>query len=175
MKRFIIAGCLCLGLGQTAWAQGEQHQHDMTGMAPKEVGTVNFETSCNPAVKVKFNGIPYTGSLFKYGHPLHMLPMLKAIREQTGTSLGDTVEVDLWKDTEPRTVEAPAQFKEAMEREGVAPLFDGLSYSHRKEYCQWIAEAKTEKTRLRRVEKAVEMIKKGAKSPDDASSPTHRR
>jgi tetratricopeptide (TPR) repeat protein len=32
-----------------------QHEHHDGGMAPKEVGTVNFETSCNPAVKTKFN------------------------------------------------------------------------------------------------------------------------
>ena len=56
MKRFITVCCLCLGLVPVAaWAQGEQHQHDMSGMAPKEIGTVSFETSCSPAVKTKFN------------------------------------------------------------------------------------------------------------------------
>ena len=56
MKRFITVCCLCLGLVPVAaWAQGEQHQHDMSGMVPKEIGTVSFETSCTPAVKAKFN------------------------------------------------------------------------------------------------------------------------
>jgi tetratricopeptide (TPR) repeat protein len=36
-----------------AWAQTEQHQHQ--GMAPKDIGTVSFETSCSPATKTKFN------------------------------------------------------------------------------------------------------------------------
>jgi tetratricopeptide (TPR) repeat protein len=36
-----------------AWAQADQHQHG--GMAPKDIGTVNFETSCAPAVKDRFN------------------------------------------------------------------------------------------------------------------------
>jgi tetratricopeptide (TPR) repeat protein len=46
---------MCVGLAQPAWAQGEQHQHDMTGMAPKQIGTVSFETSCDASVKAKFN------------------------------------------------------------------------------------------------------------------------
>ncbi|MEY4094449.1 MAG: hypothetical protein RLZZ53_1648 [Acidobacteriota bacterium] len=53
MKKF-YALCLCIVLAPVAaWAQAEQHQH--AGMAPKDVGTVNFETSCTPATKAKFN------------------------------------------------------------------------------------------------------------------------
>lgn len=56
MKSFLRGCCVCLVLAPgAAWAQAEQHQHDMTGMAPKDIGTVNFETSCNPSVKTKFN------------------------------------------------------------------------------------------------------------------------
>jgi hypothetical protein len=53
MKR-LMALCMCMWLAPAAaWAQTEQHQHE--GMAPKDIGTVSFETSCNPAVKTKFN------------------------------------------------------------------------------------------------------------------------
>lgn len=52
-----------------------------------------FATKGNGPVEATFNGVPYTGSLIKYGNPLHMLGMLKAIREQTGKGPGDTVEV----------------------------------------------------------------------------------
>jgi tetratricopeptide (TPR) repeat protein len=51
MTRFLAVCCLCLGLVQPAFAQHEQHG----GMAPKDIGTVNFETSCSPATKTKFN------------------------------------------------------------------------------------------------------------------------
>ena len=94
-----------------------------------------------------------------------MLPILKAIRQQTGKGPGDTVDVELWKDDGPRTLAVPAQFKDAMKKEGVIALFDRLSYTHRKEYCRWITEAKREETRLRRLEKAVEMLKKGVRTP----------
>jgi hypothetical protein len=49
--------------------------------------------------------------------------------------------------------------------EGMLPFFEKLSYSHRKEYCRWITEAKKEETRLNRLEKAIEMLKKGVRTP----------
>jgi len=48
-----------------------------------------------------------------------------------------------------------------MKKEGVLPVFEKLSYTHRKEYCRWITEAKKEETRVRRLAKAIEMLKKG--------------
>jgi len=117
-------------------------------------------------VKAEFNGIPYTGSLIKYGNPLHMLPVPKAIREQADAGPGATITVELWKDAEPRTLEVPAPFQQAMKKAGLAPVFDRLSYTHRREYCRWIADAKKDETRLRRIEKAVEMLRNGVKTPD---------
>lgn len=124
-----------------------------------------FGTKGRVPVNATFDGITYTGSLFKYGHPLHMLGISKAIREQIGKSPGDTLEVVVWKDEEVRTVKVPAEFKSLMKKEGVLPAFEKLSYTHRKEYCRWITEAKKEETRARRLEKAIEMLKKGIKTP----------
>jgi len=124
-----------------------------------------FATKGKVPVKATFNGLPYTGSLIKYGHSLHSLGMPKAIREQTGKGLGDTIEVVLWKDEEVRTVEVPAKFKKLMKKEGLLPVFKELSYTYRKEYCRWITEAKKEETRLKRLEKAIEMLKKGVSTP----------
>jgi Bacteriocin-protection, YdeI or OmpD-Associated/Domain of unknown function (DUF1905) len=116
-------------------------------------------------VKASFNGVPYAGSLIKYGSPLHMLPMLKSIREQTGKGPGDTIDVVVWKDEEVRTVEVPPQFEKLLKKEALLPFFEALSYTHRKEYCRWITEAKREETQSKRLEKAVEMLKKRIKTP----------
>ena len=124
-----------------------------------------FGTKGRVSVKVTFGGLPYTGSLMKYGHPLHSLGMPKAIREQAGKGPGDTIEVVVWKDEQVRTVEVPPQFENLMKKEGLLPVFKKLSYTHRKEYCRWIAEAKKEETRLKRLEKAIEMLKKGVSTP----------
>jgi hypothetical protein len=124
-----------------------------------------FGTKGKVPIKATFDGVAYTGSLIKYGNPLHMLGMLKGIREKTGKGPGDTVEVIVWKDEGVRTVEVPAQFENLMKKEGLLPVFKELSYTHRKEYCRWITEAKKEETRLKRLEKAIEMLKEGISTP----------
>ena len=122
-------------------------------------------TKASVPVKSTLDGIPYTGSLMKCGETSHMLGVLKSIRQQIGKGPGDTVEVVLWKDEEARTVEVPVEFQRLMTKEGILDSFERLSYTHRKEYCRWIAEAKKEETRLRRIGKAIEMLKGGVKTP----------
>jgi hypothetical protein len=124
-----------------------------------------FGTKGRVPVKATIDGVPYTGSLVKYGSPRHMLGVLKAIRGQIGKDVGDTVEVEVWKDEEERTVEIPAEFKRLLKKEGLLSVFDKLSYSHRKEYCRWITEAKKEETRQARLAKSVTMLRDGVKTP----------
>jgi Domain of unknown function (DUF1905)/Bacteriocin-protection, YdeI or OmpD-Associated len=124
-----------------------------------------FGTKGKVPVKATFDGVPYTGSLIKYGHPRHMLPVLKAIREQLGKRPGDTVKVKLTKDEGTRTLEVPAELQKAMKKNGVDKIFDGLSYTHRKEYCRWITSAKRDATRSERLEKAIKMLKSGVRTP----------
>ncbi len=124
-----------------------------------------FGTRGKVPVKAAFDGIAYTGSLIKYGAPQHMLPMLKAIREQIGKGPGDPVEVVLWRDDEVRTLDVPEDLAALMKKEGLLPFFDSLSYTHRKEYCRWISEAKKQETRAKRLEKSVEMMRNKVKTP----------
>ena len=131
---------------------------------PCDVQT-EFGTKGRVPIKASFGGVPYAGSLVKYGRPQHMLPMLKGIREQIGKGPGDVIEVVLWKDETVRTVDMPAEFERLMKNEGILDSFERLSYTHRKEYCRWITEAKKEETRLRRIGKAIEMLKDGVKTP----------
>jgi hypothetical protein len=127
---------------------------------PYDVET-EFGTQGRVPVKATLNGVPYTGSLVRYGNPQHMLGVLKNIREQIGKEPGDAIEVVLWKDDEARAVEPPAQFRAMLENEGLLPSFEELSYTHRQEYCRWITEAKKQETRVKRMERAIEMLGKG--------------
>ena len=124
-----------------------------------------FGTKGRVPVHATFDGVPYTGSLMKYGFPQHMLGISKAIREQLGKASGDPVQVVVWKDESERKLEVPEPFLKLMKKEGLLPFFESLSYTHRKEYCRWITEAKKEETRARRLEKAVEMLKAKVKTP----------
>jgi hypothetical protein len=124
-----------------------------------------FATKGKVPIKATFNGVPYTGSLIKYGFLQHTLHLPKAIREQLGKVPGDIIDVVLWKDEEERILEVPAPFEKLMKKEGLLPFFETLSYTHRKEYCRWISEAKKEETRSKRLEKAIEMLKQKVKTP----------
>ena len=47
--------------------------------------------------------------------------------------------------------------------EGLTELYYKQSYTHRKEYVNWINEAKKIETRNRRIVKAIEMLQNGNK------------
>src|SRR6478752_6968010 len=124
-----------------------------------------FGTKARVPVKVSFNGVAYTGSLVKYGHPQHMLPILKNIREQIGKGLGEMVDVILERDGAVRTVEVPAPFAALLKKEKLLAGFEKLSFTHRKEYCRWVGEARKEETRKARMTKAIDMLRSGVKTP----------
>ncbi len=124
-----------------------------------------FGTQGRIPVKATFDGVPYSGSLVKYSRPQHMLGVLKSIRQRLGKEPGDTIEVVIWKDQEERTLEIPTEFEQLMKREELTTVFAKLSYTHRKEYCRWITEAKRQETREKRMEKAIKMLKDGIRTP----------
>jgi hypothetical protein len=68
--------------------------------------------------------------MVKYGHPQHMVPVLKAIREQIGKVFGDTVSVVVERDMTERTVAVPTEFANLMKNEGVLATFEKLSYTN---------------------------------------------
>jgi hypothetical protein len=124
-----------------------------------------FGTKGRVPVHATFDGIPYAGSLVKYGQPQHMLGILKAVREQLGKGPGEKVRVELWKDEAVRTVEMPPDFTALLAKEKLLPVFEKLSYTHRKEYVRWITEAKKAETREARLTKSIAMLRTGVKTP----------
>ena len=63
---------------------------------------------------------------------------------------------------EKKELVVPDYFKAALRKNKKAQAaFDAFSYSHRKEYLEWITEAKTEETRQRRMGTALEWLAEG--------------
>lgn len=118
-----------------------------------------------PPVRAAFDGVPYRGTLVRMGGPNHILIIRKAIREQIGKQPGDAVEVTVARDDAPREVGVPEDLADALAPHADAlTFFDGLGYTHRKEYVQWITEAKRPETRRRRIDRAVAMLREGKKA-----------
>ena len=91
-----------------------------------------------------------------------LLGLSRAVRQEAGVEVGDTVDVNIELDTAPREVEVPAALAKALSEDSEArATFDQLAYTHRKEYARWIDEAKRDETRQRRLAKALEMLRQG--------------
>lgn len=113
-------------------------------------------------IKASIGGEPYRGTLVRMGTPHHMLIVLKEIREKIGKSIGDEVTVEIEEDLELRQVKVPVDLRDALAAEPAAQdFFNKLSFTHQKEYVQWIEEAKRQETRQARIQRTVEMLLKG--------------
>jgi hypothetical protein len=83
-------------------------------------------------------------------------------RAKAGVAGGDEVDVDIELDTEPRTVELPVDFAAALAREPRAEAFFGtLSNSQKGWFVSGIEGAKTQETRQRRIDAALERLREG--------------
>ena len=66
------------------------------------------------------------------------------------------------KTTEKKELEVPEYFMKAIKKNKKAlQTFEAFPYSHKKEYVSWITEAKTEETRNKRMNTAVEWMTEG--------------
>lgn len=118
-----------------------------------------------PPVRGTINGAPFRSTIAVYeGH--FYLGVNRQLWEAAGIAPGEKVIVELERDDEPRIVEVPEDLGAALDADPeVRAFFDGLSFTHRREYVGWITEAKREETRQRRITKTLSMLRKGTKHP----------
>ncbi|MCZ7603477.1 MAG: YdeI/OmpD-associated family protein [Melioribacteraceae bacterium] len=118
-----------------------------------------FGTGGMVKAKAKIGGINYRGSLTPMGGSNHMLIVLKDIRAKLGLKENDEIKIEIKQDTEERVVIIPNDLQEILkENKKAKEVFDRMSYTHRKEYSNWINEAKKPETREKRLIKTLEML-----------------
>jgi hypothetical protein len=123
-----------------------------------------FGSKARVSVKGTINGHPFHNSLRPEGDGTHSMMVGKELQAGAKARAGDTVRVSLEPDTTERTVDVPADLRHALDaKPAAASFFDGMTYSQKKEYVDWIASAKQAATRTSRIEKAVEMLLAGKK------------
>ena len=110
-------------------------------------------------VSATVNGHTWRTTTFVYGGKA-LIGLNKEVRKAAGVDVGDRVTVVLERDLEPREVDVPEALAEALAQDAEASeAFDALSYTHRKEYAVWIAEAKRPETRARRVAETLQRLR----------------
>jgi hypothetical protein len=126
----------------------------------EQVATVGEGPKRFPVVAT-VNGYTWRTTVTRMGGEF-LLGLNREVRDGAGVASGDEVAVVLELDVEPRTVDVPEALAKGLASDKEAQAaFDGMAFTHRKEYARWVADAKKEETRERRVQQALEMIKAG--------------
>lgn len=126
-----------------------------------------FGTRGQVKVKALFDKqVEYLGSLANMGRNCHTLGLTQEIRSKLGKTFGNLVEVELERDMEVREVIIPHDVQVLLnENPEENAYFEKLSYTHRKEYINWITSAKKEETRVNRLVAFIEKLRQ-KKKPD---------
>lgn len=126
-------------------------------IVPKEV-MAKLSSRKRLPVKVRINQYEYQSTITPVGGE-YCIPVRKEVREAAGVSGGDSITVSLEPDLEPRTVSMPDDLARSLRtHKGAEAAFEAMSYTHRKEYVQWIEGAKRSETRAKRIAQAVERL-----------------
>ena len=117
-------------------------------------------------VRVTINGHTFRTTTMRYAD-VDYIGLNREVRAAAGVEAGEAVTVELERDIEPRKVEVPVELAEALAGDAAArESFERLSYTHRKEYAGWIADAKRDDTRSRRLARVLEMLRAGVPTPE---------
>ena len=120
---------------------------------PREV----FGGRLRVPVKVSLNGYTYRSTICDMGDG-PFLPLRKSNREAAGLVGGETIEVTLELDTEPRTVTPPDDLVAALSAApGAREGWNRLTYTSQREQVEALEGAKRPETRQKRLGLAVEL------------------
>jgi hypothetical protein len=146
------------------WTTVELEGKSATGLVvPDEVVTA-LAGGKRPAVAVTVGDHTYRTTVMPMGGRF-MVPLSAANRTAAGVVAGDRISVEIVRDTAPREVLVPPDLAQALGHDAeVLQFFDGLSYTHRKEWVRWIEEAKRAETRSNRVSQAIVELRQGKRT-----------
>lgn len=114
-----------------------------------------------PPVRLTVNGYSYRSTIATVDGNF-MVGFNADHRAASGLAGGDEVEVEIEVDTTPRLVEVPADLAAALDAEPRARgTFDRLSNSNKGYHVSLVTGAKTDETRLRRIEKSITTLREG--------------
>lgn len=105
------------------------------------------------------NGFAFQNSLLPQGDGTHAMAVSKALQAGAKAGAGDRVSICMEVDRSQRVVVVPPELTQALASQPQAAMaFDALSYSHRKEFADWVASAKQAQTRQRRAERSIALV-----------------
>lgn len=114
-----------------------------------------------PAVTVTVNGYTYRSSIAPMGGR-NLISLSSKNREAAGVKGGESVEVEIALDTEPRTVNIPVDLAAALAAYPAArATFERLSYSNKSWHVLQLEDARTPETRSKRLTRSIDALRSG--------------
>ena len=109
-------------------------------------------------LKITINGYTYRSTATAVNGECRVV-FPQADRDAAGAKAGDEVVVELELETGHREVELPPELEGALVTAGLRDVFEGMSYSKRREFARQVAEAKAVETKTKRVAKVIAELK----------------
>lgn len=132
-----------------------------TGIQVPDAVVEQLSAGKRPPVRVTIQGYTYRTTVAPMGGAF-WIPVAAEHRIAAGIEAGQTVEVEIELDAEPRAVTVPVDLAAALDAQPAArQAFDRLSYSNQRRHVLSVEDAKTPETRQRRIEKVVTALQAG--------------
>ncbi|CAA9530052.1 MAG: Phosphate transport regulator (distant homolog of PhoU) [uncultured Segetibacter sp.] len=129
-----------------------------TGIEVPENVLEELGSGKRPLVVVTLNNYVYRSAVAKMGDKF-LISLSAENRKNANVKGGEELEIKLELDKAPRTVEVPTELQKALDKHETAKAnFEKLAASKKKALVLSINEAKTDDTRSRRIEKAVQSL-----------------
>ncbi|MEO7060418.1 MAG: YdeI/OmpD-associated family protein [Lapillicoccus sp.] len=136
-------------------AELETHGRTATGVEVPEEVIAALGAGRRAPVRATVNGYTWRTSIGAMGGRA-LVGVNATARAGAGVAGGDVIEMDLEHDTEPRTVEVPADLADALAAAPTAQAnFVKLSYSHQRAHVEAVLAPKKAETRAKRVATTV--------------------
>lgn len=129
-----------------------------TGIVVPEVNLIELNGGKKPPVKVIVNRYEYQSTIATMSG-YFLIPLSKEHRTKSGLKGDDVVDVILELESKNRDVEIPDSLAQLLNENQLFEVFQGQSYSARKEMVRIILEAKKEETRIKRLNQVIEQLK----------------
>lgn len=133
-----------------------------TGIQIPEDVMTELNAGKRPSLLLKVNGYEYQCTPGVMGGKT-LASFSSEHRSKSGIGGGDEIHVEVSVADSPRKVEMTPEFQKALKEHEVIEFFDYLSNSLQRYHCDLINSAKTEETKERRINKAIELFKDGKK------------
>jgi len=132
-----------------------------TGIHVPDKVVESFGAGKKPPVVITLNKYTYRNTVAVMGGKF-MVGLSAEHRKNAKVTGGDELEIIIELDTEPRIVEVPQNLLKAFNKNATAKKnYEALSPSKKKWLVNSITEAKTEETKIKRIEKAISSLTDG--------------